>query len=550
VPDTTDAFPLDPTESVDTDGDGIGNNADTDDDGDGVPDVSDAFPFDPTESVDTDGDGTGNNADTDDDGDSYTDVAEIAAGSDPLNAASTPEVCDGTDNDLDGSIDEGSPDTDGDGAADCVDTDDDGDGAEPRTLPARPTESSTRTAMASAITPTPMTTDTDVVEIAAGSTPLNAASTPEVRDGTDNDLDGSTDEASDTDGDGQANCADTDDDGDGVLDGADAFPLDPGESVDSDGDGIGDNADNCPSTPNAPQSNVDGDAVGDACDTEGPSPNANGVAGANDCLDGVDNNGNGLTDAADSGCASGDGDGDGVPDGSDNCPGVANSGQQDSDGDSLGDACDPDDDNDTHIDATDNCPLTGNPAQQDNDGDGAGDACDADDDNDGVGDADETACGAGDLDPARRPERIDGIFAGVDDDGDAQIDEALPPDAANFDCDGDGYKGAAEAAIYAPSTQGDQDPCGTNAWPSDLASPANKISISDVTSFTSPAPKKLNTITTDPGYNQRWDIRSPFTSIALGDFTTLTAGLDGSPNKPPMLGGVRAFNGPTCPWPG
>ena len=33
---------------MDTDGDGVGNNADTDDDGDGVPDISDAYPLDPT----------------------------------------------------------------------------------------------------------------------------------------------------------------------------------------------------------------------------------------------------------------------------------------------------------------------------------------------------------------------------------------------------------------------------------------------------------------------------------------------------------------------
>ncbi|PKI16706.1 GlyGly-CTERM sorting domain-containing protein, partial [Colwellia sp. 12G3] len=36
---------------VDTDGDGIGNNADTDDDGDGVADSSDAYPLDSTKSV-------------------------------------------------------------------------------------------------------------------------------------------------------------------------------------------------------------------------------------------------------------------------------------------------------------------------------------------------------------------------------------------------------------------------------------------------------------------------------------------------------------------
>ena len=53
VPDADDAFPLDPTESVDTDNDGTGDNADTDDDGDNVLDVDDAFPLDSTKSKDT-----------------------------------------------------------------------------------------------------------------------------------------------------------------------------------------------------------------------------------------------------------------------------------------------------------------------------------------------------------------------------------------------------------------------------------------------------------------------------------------------------------------
>jgi hypothetical protein len=69
VPDDEDAFPNDPMEWKDTDGDGIGDNADTDDDNDGVPDTQDAFPDDPTESVDTDHDGIGDNADPDDDND-------------------------------------------------------------------------------------------------------------------------------------------------------------------------------------------------------------------------------------------------------------------------------------------------------------------------------------------------------------------------------------------------------------------------------------------------------------------------------------------------
>jgi len=45
IPDDEDAFPSDPNETVDTDGDGIGNNADLDDDGDGVPDVNDDYPL-------------------------------------------------------------------------------------------------------------------------------------------------------------------------------------------------------------------------------------------------------------------------------------------------------------------------------------------------------------------------------------------------------------------------------------------------------------------------------------------------------------------------
>jgi len=64
-------------------------------DGDGVPDSEDAFPNDPTEWDDTDGDGIGNNADTDDDGDGIPDDYEIANGLDPLNAADANEDADG-----------------------------------------------------------------------------------------------------------------------------------------------------------------------------------------------------------------------------------------------------------------------------------------------------------------------------------------------------------------------------------------------------------------------------------------------------------------------
>ncbi|MBK8102496.1 MAG: FG-GAP repeat protein [Cellvibrionales bacterium] len=60
----------------DTDGDGIMDFDDPDDDNDGIPDERDAFPKDPTETVDTDGDGIGNNADDDDDGDGIPDAED------------------------------------------------------------------------------------------------------------------------------------------------------------------------------------------------------------------------------------------------------------------------------------------------------------------------------------------------------------------------------------------------------------------------------------------------------------------------------------------
>ncbi|MCJ8268614.1 MAG: PQQ-binding-like beta-propeller repeat protein, partial [Psychrosphaera sp.] len=97
VIDILDAFEFDATESLDTDGDGVGNNVDTDDDGDGYPDDVDQLPLDATEHLDTDGDGIGNNADQDDDGDSMSDSFEQANG---LNSDDPSDA--GADNDGDG----------------------------------------------------------------------------------------------------------------------------------------------------------------------------------------------------------------------------------------------------------------------------------------------------------------------------------------------------------------------------------------------------------------------------------------------------------------
>lgn len=56
----------------------------SDSDGDGVPDIQDAFPSNPAETTDTDKDGIGNNADPDDDNDRMPDAWEIQYGFDPL----------------------------------------------------------------------------------------------------------------------------------------------------------------------------------------------------------------------------------------------------------------------------------------------------------------------------------------------------------------------------------------------------------------------------------------------------------------------------------
>ena len=71
----------------DLDGDSVGDACDSDIDGDNVANDSDAFPNDPSETLDSDGDGIGNNADEDDDGDSMPDEYELANGLDPLDAA-------------------------------------------------------------------------------------------------------------------------------------------------------------------------------------------------------------------------------------------------------------------------------------------------------------------------------------------------------------------------------------------------------------------------------------------------------------------------------
>ncbi len=260
----------------DTDGDGIGNTLDRDDDDDGVLDPDDHFRLDPTEWVDSDSDGYGDNSDAFPD-DSYEAF-----------------------------------DTDGDGVGNRADGDDDGDG-----IPDDEDEY-------------PLDTDNDGID--------NSADPDDDNDGVadaEDDLPLDPNESVDADGDGVGNNADDDDDNDGVADDEDDLPLDPTESVDSDGDGTGDNADAFPNDPDE-QADADGDGTGDNAD---PDDDNDGVPDTEDAF---------PFDAT----ASADTDGDGVPDNRDAFP-EDETESVDTDGDGVGDNADPDDDNDGVADATD-----------------------------------------------------------------------------------------------------------------------------------------------------------------------------------------------------
>ena len=111
----------------DQDQDGKGDACDDDDDNDDVPDIKDNCPTKANpQQEDMDEDGLGDACDDDKDGDQDPDATDCAPANPEISHFGE-EICDGIDNNCSLVADEGFKDTDLDGFKDCVDTDDDGD---------------------------------------------------------------------------------------------------------------------------------------------------------------------------------------------------------------------------------------------------------------------------------------------------------------------------------------------------------------------------------------------------------------------------------------
>ena len=163
--------------------------------------------------------------------------------------------------------------------------------------------------------------------------------------------------------------------------------------TDLDGDGILDGIDNCPRDANPNQANFEGDMFGDVCDDDDDN---DGIADDLDvCAQGETGwTSTAMTDHDGDGCRDSDedfdDDNDTVYDHLDSCQkgpvGWISTPESDVEGDGCSDI---DSDGDGYVDQRDNCPSSSNAGQEDLDGDLIGDVCDLDEDGDGIANIDD-----------------------------------------------------------------------------------------------------------------------------------------------------------------
>jgi hypothetical protein len=342
----------------DTDGDGIADCMVNDKDGDGIVDGKDNCPadFNPAQK-DFDLDNFGDACDADDDNDQTSDQDDCAPKDETI-FPTAEETCDGKDNNCNYVVDEGYLDHDSDGFKDCIDDDDDNDGI--------------------------------IDELDCGQfDPAVNPDAVEICNGLDDNCNNVVDEGfNDLDDDDQADCVDSDIDGDG-------FP----NSIDL-----------CPTVADSGPEDLDGDGLGDNCDA--------------------------------------DADGDAIPDKVDNCLKLMNPQQSDLDADGAGDACDEDMDNDEIENDADNCPKVANTEQKDTDSDSIGDACDTDIDGDGTDNNLDCAPEDAAVHPAAQ-ETCDGIDNNCNflvDEGFVDSDGDLNKDCVDSDDDNDSFFDEADCA--------------------------------------------------------------------------------------------------------
>jgi len=236
----------------------------------------------------------------------------------------------------------------------------------------------------------------------------------------------------DADGDGMGDSCEDDDDNDGFDDTIDNCPAVPNpKQEDRDFDKVGDACDNCPDHWNSDQADAgktgfwddDGRDEGDICDMD------NDKDGVIDVLDNCPQTPNPATVHIN---VQNDRDSDGLGDECDNCPDISNPGQEDSDNDLIGDACDSEEDTDRDgiPDIFDNCPSIPNAAQLDADEDGLGNACDEDMDNDGILNSNDNCLLIANPGQEDANEDSIGDACQLDSDGDGVVDKT--------DTDGDG----------------------------------------------------------------------------------------------------------------